>query len=307
MKQNIQPLNNDTPTFSETKITLGDTASSDTGFVKSLDLVIPLQEGEDSTTIDLFTTDTHQLITHLTDSIITQREGFTAEELPLTLAGNPWIIILLILTFSFFAISYHRGAKYLHHTLKSIFKANTRGNMFDETTINENQLKLSLLTTTFVTEGITIYYSWLDNLVTNSKYILPAIALCITICATYFLLQRFVYNILGNIFSDRQQTQLFDEGFTIVNQLVGLFLTPFVLVMIFVPDMAQIAVNICFIVYILSRLIIIYKGIRFFSLQIFGLLYLILYLCALEITPFFLIKRVVINVYSFFEFNFLQL
>lgn len=296
MKQNIHT----TSTVTSPIAIWSDTASRDTSHVLPLDLAILEHKGEDSTTIELFTTNTHQLITHHHTDSIAIRKGFAAEELPFSLASNPWIIILLILTFSFFSVSYHRGAKYLHYTLKSIFKVNARGNMFDETTINENQLKMSLLATTFVTEGITIYYAWIDDMVTNSNYMLLAVALCIITCLLYYLLQRAVYNVLGNIFSDKQQTQLFDESFTAVNLLIGLFFTPMVLLMIFAPNMAQIAVNICFIIYILSRLIIIYKGVRIFSLQLYGLLYLILYLCALEITPILLIKRAVINMYGFF-------
>ena len=297
MKQDIQTVTENIATAMPIMDRV-DTASTDTCTTLSLCLDTT-NNGMDITILELFSTDTHQLITH-TESETTIRERFDGEEIPSTLASNSWVITLLILSFVFFAISYRRGAKYLRYTFESLFKINMRGNMLDETTINENQLKLSLLTITFVTEGIAIYYTWIDKIVTNSKHILPAIALCITICALYYLAQRLVYNILGNIFSDKQQTQLFDDSFTKINLFIGLFLTPFILLMIFVPGVVPVASIICLIIFILSRLIIIYKGIIIFSLQIFGLLYLILYLCALEITPLLLLKRLVISVYNIF-------
>ncbi|MBR2378874.1 MAG: DUF4271 domain-containing protein, partial [Bacteroidaceae bacterium] len=144
---------------------------------------------KDSSVIDIFTTDTHRLITH-TDSVSSAlREGLYAEKRPTTPAENPWIVGLLILSFAFFAISYRQGAKYLRHLFISLFKANSRGNLFDETTINENQLRLSLIVLTFTTEGMALYHSLIAPQITNSNLILPCIVSCIAICGIYYLAQ----------------------------------------------------------------------------------------------------------------------
>ena len=251
----------------------------------------------DSSIIDIFTTDTHQLIAR-SDSTTTQwREGLYAEKRPTSPAENPWIVGLLILAFAFFSISYRRGANYLHHVFTSLFKTHNRGNLFGERTINENQLRLSLHTLTFITEGIFLYHIIFGLHIENSKLIIPIILICIAICTIYFLLQRGVYWLLGNIFSDRNKTNLFLDSFTTTNLFIGLFFTPLVLLMLFLPDTVPTTTIICLILYILSRLIIIYKGIRFFLPQIYNLLYIILYLCALEITPLILIKKLVVNIY----------
>lgn len=252
---------------------------------------------------EMFSTDTHELITHSDSTSIELREGIHAEKLPLSTTDNPWLISILLLAFGFFAISYNRSAKYLRHLFLSLFKVNTRGNLFDETTINENQLKVSLLSITFITEGIAIYYALFEPILTNSKLILPTMALCSVVCWLYYLLQMSIFNILGNIFSNKQEAYYFTENFTTVNLFIGLFFTPLILAMLFVPHIKATALIIAAIFYILSRLIIIYKGIRFFSPHIFGLLYIILYLCALEIVPLLLIVKVVRNVYRLFELN----
>lgn len=257
----------------------------------------------DSSVIDIFTTDTHRLITH-TDSVSsTLREGLYAEKRPTSPAENPWIVGLLILSFAFFAISYRQGAKYLRHLFISLFKANSRGNLFDETTINENQLRLSLILLTFTTEGMALYYSLIAPQVTNSNLTLPCMASCIVMCGLYYLLQKVVYRLLGNIFSSRQQTDSFLENFTSVNIFIGLFFTPLILLILFIPGMSHIAIFICLILYILARGIIIYKGIRFFLPHIYKLHYLILYLCTLEIIPLLLIRKLVVFVYKIFSLN----
>lgn len=252
---------------------------------------------------DMFSTDTHQLITHSDSTAITLREGIEAERLPASTIDNSWYISILLVVFLFYAISYNRSAKYLRHLFLSLFKNNARGNLFDETTINENQLKLSLLSITFIAEGTALYYALLEPMLTNSNLILPGILLCSITCSLYYLLQVVVYRLLGNIFSNKQQTEYFIENFTTVNLFIGLFFTPVILVMLFVPQFKFATVIICAILYILSRLIIIYKGISFFSPHIFGLLYIILYLCTLEIIPLRLIVKAVENVYRLIELN----
>lgn len=218
-------------------------------------------------------------------------------------AANTGVVGLLILSFVFFAFSYRRGAKYLRHLFSSLFKHNARGNMFDETTINENQLKLSLLSLTFITEGIILYYTLLNNLVDKEFLVLPSIIISILLCAVYYILQIVVYKILANIFSDRVLSDTFTESFTTVNLFIGLFLSPMVLAILFIPQATTIALYISFTIYILARLLIIYKGISIFLPHLFGLIYLILYLCTLEIIPFLLIKKAVIFLFKILEFN----
>lgn len=240
----------------------------------------------------------------ITDTIATtQHEGLYAEERPTYIGDNSWVVSLLILAFVFFAISYRRGMKYLQIVFTSLFKANARGNLFDITTVNENQLKLSLLSITFITEGIALYYILINNHITNTSLILPCIIICSLLCMIYFLLQRGVYYLLGIIFGDAQQASTFDESYTSVNLFVGLVFTPFILLMVFVPSLLQTATLICLILYIISRLIIMYIGIRIFSPHIFGLLYIILYLCALELAPLFLLEKGVNYIYRFLEIN----
>lgn len=239
---------------------------------------------------------------NITTSTLTTPD-LPVNERPITPAADSGVITLLIAAFLFFAISYRRGAKYLQHLFSSLFKVNPRGNMFDETTINENQLKLSLLTLTFITEGITLYYSLLHQSINNEHLILPSVIICIALCAVYYLLQVLIYNLLGNIFDNKFSTETFTESFTTINLFIGLFFSPAILVMIFIPQATTIALYICFIFYLLARLLIIYKGISIFLPHLFGLLYIFLYLCALEITPLLQLKKLVIYLYKILELN----
>lgn len=239
----------------------------------------------------------------LTDTITLPVRTQLSEEMPISLVSDSWLMILFLLIFIFFSISYHRSARYLRNLFMSLFKVNHRDNLFDETTINENQLKFSLFTITFYTEAILLYQLFVAPLLTNSKLVLPCIVGCAVICWLYYLIQKGLYSLLGNIFSSSQQTYIFKEKFTSINLVIGLFFTPLALLAIFIPTTLKVVLILYLIIYFLSRFIIIFNGVRIFLPHIFGLLYLILYLCALEILPLFYIKTAVIEMYRFFELN----
>lgn len=251
-------------------------------------------------------TDTlQQCDTLLLDSLATplKPEALVVEGLPISPSADSWVITLFILIFLFFSFSFRNSYKYLNNIFISLFKVNYHDNPFAETTINENQLKISLFALTFYTEGVLLYYLFIAPILTNSNLILPCIVGCSLISWLYYLLQKGIYSLLGNIFSTAQQTLFFKESFTSINLIIGLFFIPLATLLLFVKEALCAIIITCLVIYFLSRLIIIVKGIRIFSPDIFGLLYIILYLCALEILPLLYIKYAVVEMYKLFELN----
>ena len=61
--------------------------------------------------------------------------------------------------------------------------------------------------------------------------------------------------------------------------------------MIYLSGFLNIGLLLVTISYILSRIIFIYKGIKIFLRDVYGILYFILYLCTLEIAPLLLIGK----------------
>ncbi len=247
------------------------------------------------------------ICSYQSDSLLTNevRIGLSGKEMPVSATANAWVVLLMLLTFMFVAASYKRGEKYLTHIFNSIFKHKDRNSLFDDTTINEAQLRASLLLLTFVAEGLAIYHGLLQPIVNTQTAIFPAVLLCVTLCGIHYFLQRGIYTLLGNVFSDNAKAQKFNEGFISVNLVLGLFLSPIILLIMFIPEMTHIGLCISIIFYLIARLTIVYKGVRIFSPGVFGLLYIILYLCALEIVPIFLMGKTISTVYRIVELNFL--
>ena len=97
-------------------------------------------------------------------STATRHEG---NALPISVAADSGVLLLLIVVFMAVALSYKRGAKYLSHIFGSLFKTNRRNSIFDDTTINETQMRIALLTLTFFTEGVALYYGMLQPAITE--------------------------------------------------------------------------------------------------------------------------------------------
>lgn len=225
--------------------------------------------------------------------------------LPISVAADSGVLLLLIVVFMAVALSYKRGAKYLSHIFGSLFKTNRRNSIFDDTTINETQMRIALLTLTFFTEGVALYYGMLQPAITEQAAVFPLILSCMLLCCIYYLLQRGIYALLGNTFADTTRAALFNESFVSVHLIIGLFFTPAVLTMIFLPEYAYNALWACILLYAAARIIIVIMGIRIFLPRNFEILYIILYLCALEIAPLLVMGKAIPIIYRFVELNLL--
>lgn len=227
------------------------------------------------------------------------------KELPVSIAADSGVILLLIVAFIAVALSYKRGAKYLAHIFGSLFKTKHRNSIFDDTTINETQIRIALLALTFFVGGIALYTGLLQPSVNEQAAVLPLILACSVMCGIYYLLQRGIYALLGYTFADTARTALFNENFVSVHLIIGLFFTPAVLIMIFMPEYAYEAVWACILLYAIARIIVIIMGIRIFLPRNLEILYIILYLCALEIAPLLVIGKAIPIMYQFIELNLL--
>lgn len=233
---------------------------------------------------------------------ITRHQG---KELPVSVAADPGVALLLIAIFIIVALSYKRGAKYLIHVFGALFKTKRRNSIFDDTTINETQMRIALLSLTFFTEGLALYHGLLQPTVYTQTAVLPLLIACTLLCCIYYLLQRGIYAVLGYTFADKTHAALFNESFVSVHLIIGLFLTPAALTMIFIPEYTYEALWACILLYATARVIIVIMGIRIFLPLNFEILYIILYLCALEIAPLLVINKAIPLIHQFVELNLL--
>lgn len=113
------------------------------------------------------------------------------------------------------------------------------------------------------------------------------------LAVVYYVLQFLSYAVVAYAFApDRNVGAQWLKGYEALNAYMSLGLMIPALVMIFYFEGVKIMAIVSLGLFIISRIVFIYKGFRFFYHNFWSLLYFILYLCALEIIPVFLVYRI---------------
>lgn len=151
-------------------------------------------------------------------------------------------------------------------------------------------LRNIFLTFTFIIEGtlgaIALHVAGLP-LPFHGGYATNALLFALP-AALYFLCQQGIFVLLTTLFSTDTRGREWCDTHIIINLLLGIALFPFAFVATYLPEAAQICLICAIILYLLTRILFIIKGVKLFLRDFRSLLYFILYLCALEIAPLLL-------------------
>ena len=160
---------------------------------------------------------------------------------------------------------------------------------------------------TFVSEGFCLYQLLLQTLPSPGVSIGTGVCCGTLIAALYYLLQKWLYRGLGLLFTDAAHTRKWVESFISINAIISLPIAVPVLLTIFIPQWRSTLLVVAAAIYVISRILFIYKGFKIFYRNILDLFYFIVYFCALEITPLFWVYKSSVLIYNFVELKLQQL
>ncbi|MCI8998096.1 MAG: DUF4271 domain-containing protein [Muribaculaceae bacterium] len=207
------------------------------------------------------------------------------------------VLCLVIGIFLLLAYNSRHYSTFLKHFTNDLFSVRRRDDTFSVRTFSETGMQISIVLLASIGEGIIINAAIGIN-GTGLLSSFPTIALISSLALLYYLWELAAYRTVGYVFTDRFTSRQWLKGFNASQALLGVALTLPALFVLFNPDASQIVVPIGVLLYIISRLIFIYKGFRLFYDNFGSLLYFILYLCTLEIVPLVLLYRVVLFLIS---------
>ena len=218
--------------------------------------------------------------------------------------NNTWISGIILSCFILVALTYRTASKQMAQILYSIFGAGTERTAFiSKNNVGVVRLKLVLLLQTFLLEGTILYLIFHERIPTiiSGYEVLPVIGTFAAGCICYYLLQFSIYKLIGYVFAYKSYTSSWTYSFTSITAIRGLLLFCPVLIAIYHPMPLKTFIIIICCVYFITRIIFIYKGLKIFFNGFYSLIYLILYLCTLEIAPLFVIYKGLFQVFSFVE------
>lgn len=195
-------------------------------------------------------------------------------------------LLLTLLLFNF---------RHLHRLLASgaheLLSVRSRENVFDDRTANESRAGLILVILLCFSAAILLYFraAWSYDLPSTS-----ATAACIgkiaLLCGGYYIFQYCAYSAVGYAFApDRNAASQWVKGFTASMSYLSVCILGPALVALFYPSAAPLCAQISLCLFCVAKLVFVVKGFRIFYYNFLSLLYLILYLCSLEIIPAFFV------------------
>ena len=205
-------------------------------------------------------------------------------------------MLLLLVGLLAVALSYHTGYKYIENFFHHMFSTRRRENMFEDRTVNETKILLALIANTCIVEGFLIYFAL--QLLRPSMAVslqgnvfLHVSAYC-ALALGFLAAQWLVYKLIGYTFSDKVGSRLWLDGFKATQAFLGLVLLPVMVMIMVYPSHGKLLLAIGSVLYLVARLIFIYKGFRIFYGNLSSIVYFILYLCAVEIVPLVIMTSV---------------
>ena len=196
---------------------------------------------------------------------------------------------MFLLSCLFLITSYRLGNVYISNLAHNMFSIKGKDDLYSDHTMSDTRIIIALIVNTCLMEGMLMFYglSWYNpqlTLALQSSVFLHVFVLVLA-AALFITLQLFLYRLIGFTFSDDRLTELWVGGFLASQATLGLVLFPIVVITLVFPSTIKLMLTLAIILYVLARLVFIWKGFRIFFNNFSSSIYFILYLCAVEIVP----------------------
>lgn len=218
---------------------------------------------------------------------------------PFSLEQIDGIFIILVFCFILTIRLYKKGITFFKENIQLILSSRENVNMLSETTISEYWLSFLLLFQTAFLSSIVLfsYYSESDagSLANGSLF---TVLLFTAVILIFEGIKILLYKFLGYLFNVSSIPSVYIRGYVVLLELLGLFLFIPSLLLIYSDYWHNIIFILCAVLFLISRLIIFHKIFLFFFQKNVNFLYLIVYLCSVEVIPYVLLYYGLIFIYK---------
>lgn len=230
--------------------------------------------------------------------------GIDGTPRPVGYGENSWLSTIIVAMLVVIALNFSHCRQLFKNFRQNLIGMRQRANVFDNRTANETRTLCIIIVLLCLSEGILLFSAAASAGIVMEQTRVLGMTMLLGVCALgYYLWQLAVYRAVGYAFADRDATRQWVAGFNASQTLLSMLLLVPALVALFYPGMTEIMLILAACCYILTRILFICKGFRIFYTNFGSLLYFILYLCALEITPLLILRRLSLSVLRLLEFT----
>jgi hypothetical protein len=228
------------------------------------------------------------------DSVSVQSIELKNEPISVKNALNNWGFVLFLTCFFIFAYIVSQRAKLLFSMTSDLFRNKGRHSIFFETVDNEFSNKFLLALQTIILISIIIYCQAIHEHVFLAKspgHLFLFIGITSLILIAFILYKFLTYSFIGNIFFKKETVLQWNNDFFSIICLSGNILFFPTLILFYVESASVYCMCFIYIYLFFTLIIVFYKIFVLFFQGKSLLLYFILYLCAQEMIPLFLVYR----------------
>ena len=238
--------------------------------------------------------------------LLTWIAGFEGMPIPYSPKLDDGITILLLCCFFISAYVLSRSRKFLVQLVKDFLLNRERTSIFAATTAADMRYMLLLILQTCVLGAVCTFNYFIDVRPELGERIPPYILLGVylAIALLYLFWKWVTYSFLGWIFFDESVTTLWLESYSTLLYYLGFALFPFALFVVYFDLSLQLTIIIGLILAFFAKILMLYKWLKLFCNNLYGGLLLIVYFCALEIMPCFVLYQGVMQLNSYLIIKF---
>ncbi|MFA6811701.1 MAG: DUF4271 domain-containing protein [Bacteroidaceae bacterium] len=233
-------------------------------------------------------------------------EGFVGTSVPYSPDADDFIALILLCCFLLVSAALCRGRNFIKEQLSSIFFRRAKDSFNVSLTFIDIRFNLLLTLHTCIMFGL-IYYLFLYG--TRPAFIDKIshpllLGIYVGFFVVYFIVKRMVYAFLGRIFFDSNVEIIWRENYSALINYIGFLFLPLLICDVYCRLDVSILVTIVLFLVFLVKFSLFYKGIMLFLHQFHDLFLIILYFCALEIIPLFLLYKGLVIVNNILQIKF---
>ncbi len=208
--------------------------------------------------------------------------------------GMSWVFVGLAVLFCVICLRFKKNTRYIRALVYDLTQVRMRHNAFDDT-VKETSFLLLLNLLWVCSAGVLLWKTVTITVPYNPFYSFsipdrPAlgIALCCGVSLAYVLIMTLAYTVVGNVFSDSRMTGMWVKGSLASQALEAAPMFILALLALCYSPATETILLVAAGVFVLGKIIFLYKGFRIFFNQISSWLLFLYYLCSLEIVPLIL-------------------
>ena len=224
--------------------------------------------------------------------------GVPGDPIPYLLHRDDYVTGTLLLSFFLGIGILARSRHILTQQIKDFFHPRERENLFTLGTDAEVRGQLFLIFQTCLVLGILFFNYTQHHLTDVFREVSPykLLGIDIGLCLLFYVLKVGVYAFINWIFFDKKRNGQWMEAYFLVILGIGIALFPVALLVVYFGLPQDMVLIVVLTVLGFSKILLLYKGKQIFFSHFNGYMQLIVYFCAFEVLPSFVLWRTLVRI-----------